>query len=375
MSHPATYAAAVRPGWVRRNLAAVSIGVALLLVILVLAVLTTGGKSGDLDPDAYDPHGAHALSVLLQDNGVTVRRTTDLPSTQAAAGDATTVFLPFPGLLSDEELEAVGGLPGDLVVAYAGPRELQRLDSRMGIDSSAKVRNRQPGCALAAALRAGSAETGGGIYDGPGTHCYGGSVVDLPDSHLRLLGDAELMTNGRLAHQGNAALAVGLLASQPTVVWLIPDPARAAIGQKPVRSISQVLPAWPKAVVLELALALVLLALWRARRLGRVVPEPLPVVVRAAETVEGRGRLYRAAGSRLTAGDELRAGARRRLGPRVGAGKHPTREALLAGLQLQTSRSAEELTALLYGPEPADDDALVRLADDLDALTQEVTGT
>jgi hypothetical protein len=125
----------------------------------------------------------------------------------------------------------------------------------------------------------------------------------------------------------------------------------------------------------ELLVALVLLALWRARRLGRVVPEPLPVIVRAAEAIEGRGRMYRAARARDTAAAELRGGARRRLGPRVGAGRNPTPDALVAGVAGHTGRSADEVSALLYGPEPADDTALVRLADDLDALTKEVTGS
>ena len=35
-----------------------------------------------------------------------------------------------------------------------------------------------------------------------------------------------------------------------------------------------------------------LVVAWRARRLGGVVREPLAVVVRAAELVEGHGRLY-----------------------------------------------------------------------------------
>ena len=96
-----TFAPAVQPGVVRRNRGIVAVGVALVLVIVVLAILTTGGKSGPLDPDAYDPTGGHALSVLLEDSGVVVLRTSDLPSTRAAAGDATTVFVPFPLLLTD----------------------------------------------------------------------------------------------------------------------------------------------------------------------------------------------------------------------------------------------------------------------------------
>ena len=43
-------------------------------------------------------------------------------------------------------------------------------------------------------------------------------------------------------------------------------------------------------VIAEIAVALVLTALWRMRRFGPLVFEPLPVVVRASETAEGHGR-------------------------------------------------------------------------------------
>ena len=119
---------------------------------------------------------------------------------------------------------------------------------------------------------------------------------------------------------------------------------------------------------LQLALAVLVLALWRARRLGRVVPEPLPVVVRAAEAVEGRGRLYRAAGARDTAAEALRAGARARLAARLGLPRDAGREGLVLALAARTGRPPQELDALLYGPAPHDDAALVRLADALDGL-------
>ncbi len=67
--------------------------------------------------------------------------------------------------------------------------------------------------------------------------------------------------------------------------------------------------------MLQLAVAVVLLALWRARRLGPVVPESLPVVVRAAEATEGRGRMYRRAGARDRAAGRLRAATRTRIVP------------------------------------------------------------
>jgi hypothetical protein len=369
-----TFAPAVEPGFLRRNRSMIGIAVALLVVLSAFAVLTSGGKVGTLDPDAYDPSGAHALAVLLEGQGVTVQRTVDVPGTRRLAGPTTTTFVPQPELLSDEELEVLGDLPGDLVIAGAGPRTLSLVDQRIGIEDVRDSKTRSPGCSLREATNAGRALSGGPVYSGPGTHCYGATVVDLPDSDLLIVGDAELMTNGELAKEGNAALAVGLLSRLPTVLWLIPDPNRPDLGLRPVQSPNDLLPPWVKRSVVQLGVALLLLALWRARRLGRVVPEPLPVVVRAGETVEGRGRLYRAASARDRAADELRAGAVRRLGPRVGVGRHPTQEALVTGLAQHTGRTDEELAALLYGPQPADDAALVRLADEIDALTREVTG-
>ena len=46
-------------------------------------------------------------------------------------------------------------------------------------------------------------------------------------------------------------------------------------------------------IVWQLWLVVLLVAFWKGRRVGPLVAEELPVVVRASETVEGRGRLYR----------------------------------------------------------------------------------
>ena len=67
--------------------------------------------------------------------------------------------------------------------------------------------------------------------------------------------------------------------------------------------------------------AVVLLALARGRRLGRLVREPLPVVVRAIETTESRGRLYRRAGDRARAAAVLRSGTADRLARRLALGR------------------------------------------------------
>jgi hypothetical protein len=105
------------------------------------------------------------------------------------------------------------------------------------------------------------------------------------------------------------------------------------------------------------------------------VSEPLPVTVRAAEAVEGRSRLYRASRSRGTAAEALRAGARDRLARRLGLGPETTREGMVAAVVARTGSDPVAVDALLYGAAPGGDEALVVLADDLDLLILEVSGS
>ena len=356
-------------GVLRRNRGALLLGGG-LLAALVLAIVAAGaGTRGVLDPAGYDPDGAHALSVLLAQQGVDVTRTRDIPSTSQAATDDATVFVPLPSLLSTEELGALAALPGRLVVAQADPDALEALGLDVQVVDASEPSERDPACDDPVAANAGRALTGGFAYEAEGaTSCYGGSV--LLTKHVTLLGAAVALTNKQLAREGDAALAIGLLGQAPHVVWLVPSPTRAAFGERPVRSPDELVPHWLHLVRWQLLVATVLLALWRGRRLGRVVLERLPVVVRASETVEGHGRMYHAAGARGAAAEALRTSARRTLG-RLAHGGALTPEVLVDLVTARSRWDAFAVRSLLYGPTPTDDDALVRLARDLDELVSQ----
>ncbi len=357
-------------GWWRRNRLAAGLAVAVAGMLWLAASVAGSGPRGVLDPEAYDPAGAHALQVLLQQQGVEVTRTTDVPSTVQGAAADTTVFVPMPSLLSPEELTALSSLPGSLVVAEAGQEQLQALGVTAQVTGLDEVTELEPSCTDEAATNAGRALAGGFAYRLEGARsCYptgdGGSLIHLEG--LTLLGAADALTNGHLDEQGNAALAVGLLAQHPRVLWLVPSPTRAAFGSRPVRSPDDLLPGWLHLVRWQLLVAGCVLAVWRGRRLGRVVLERLPVVVRASETVEGHGRLYQSAGARDAAAEALRESARRSLS-RLAHGGTVTPEVLVDLACARSGRDPIGVQTLLYGPTPTDDAALVRLARSLDAL-------
>jgi hypothetical protein len=121
--------------------------------------------------------------------------------------------------------------------------------------------------------------------------------------------------------------------------------------------------------VVQCAVAFAVLAIWRGRRLGPILSEPLPVRVRAAETVEGHGRLYFRLSARDRAAEALRAGAVRRLSTAFGHSSDP--DALSEAVGRRTGRSPVEIRRLLYDAVPGSDDDLVNLARDLDRLEQE----
>jgi len=368
------------------------LAVLLLLVLVGVGVgLLRDGGGGRLDPDSYAPSGSRAVAEVLRQQGVPVTRVDTVEGVRAVAGPRVTVLVPDARALAGSELERLARMPGRLVVVGAEDDALSALSLPVEtVGTTTDDGLRAPDCSLPAAQRAGSAEIDGLLYaPEDGVDAVGCYPQGSGDTLLRLvrpggattvlLGSGTVLTNDRVDEQGNAALALGLLGSDDTdvapvegdgaraVVWLVPRPGRPIpAGER--GSLGDLLPDGLLLGALQLAIAVVVLALWRARRLGRVVEEPLPVVVRAAEVVEGRGRLYRAAGARATAAESLRAATRERLGRRVGAPPSSSPSELVAAVAARAGNGPREVGALLYGEVPGNDDALVRLADRLRAL-------
>ena len=180
------------------------------------------------------------------------------------------------------------------------------------------------------------------------------------------------MTNGSLLQAGNAALAMNLAGDRPRLIWYAPHRTEGETSSP--ASISDLIPDNVTWIVWQLWLVVLLVALWKGRRLGPLVAEELPVVVRASETVEGRGRLYRSRRARDRAAEALRTATLQRLLPRLGLGANAHR----AGGGDDRGRSAAGPTRgfvsyHLFGPPPATDNDLLQLARALDDIERQVT--
>ncbi|MER5733835.1 DUF4350 domain-containing protein [Streptomyces sp. NPDC002138] len=363
---------------------------ALLVAGLVLASLHSGPLHGHLDPRSADPTGSRAVAELLKQRGVTTRVVTTTAEAAEAAGPGTTLLVTAPDLLGQDRRSvlraATDPAGGRTVLLAPGDSALTGLTPGVRASGTAHHKALSPGCALPAATAAGRATTGDGLRyttDLPRVlACYpsGGdpTLLVVPGAHggdTVVLGSELILRNDSLADEGNAALALQLLGSRAELVWFIPSPADTAAGQaEQEKSFFDLIPAGWAWALLQLTAAAVLAALWRGRRLGPLVPERLPVVVRASEATEGRARLYRKAGARDRASTVLREATRERLAALVGVPPARAQDpaALLPAVSDRLAGSDRDLPGLLFGPAPSDDAALVALADHLDALEREV---
>ena len=384
----------------------VALGAAVLLAGAVIALLQSSPNGGDLDPTGTGPTGSHALAALLTARGQQVQRVSAPPATtppgsvelvtqvdgltsaqlaQAGRFGGDIVFVASdyfdsstPDVAADTQGAVSAATPGNLAAAL---RAIAPGVSYAG-DQSGIVA--QPGCTAGPAVQAGDAYSFGALLSSSAPDaqlCYPGAggfaLVSYPEGGrtITVLGTGVPLTNAYLSVQGDAALAMTLLGSARQVIWVVPSgaPAAAGVGASGQQSLTSLLPEPVYLIALQLVLAVLLAAVWRARRPGPLVAERLPVTVRASETVEGHGRLYQARRARDRAAAELRGAAGARIARLLGAaspGGGPSSTVEVAAARAGVPPA--EVAALLHGPPPSSDQELVTLATALDALERKI---
>ena len=360
---------------------------------------------GTLSPTGAGPHGSSLLADRLRAQGVTVIPVTSTDAALSAARrlDAT-IFVPISAY-------AEWRLIPDLVAMTERDHRIVfvRPGSRWGIlpaDAGSRWATQivDPGCRLPEAVAAGAAAVHRDIYDG--ARCYGGSLAEFDYRGLDVIvvGATDPFRNDRIDEAGNSALATGLLSAHGQVIWLdvhrfppvdlpdldidapdVPDYERQDQDRDRTDTGNPLLDSFPERLWVFLILLVgagVLLAVARGRRLGPPVAEPLPVLVPAAEAVLGRGRLYRRIRARAASLTALRTAAvvrlARVLDPLTRSPERSVltpgqaRDAFVAGIAARAGVPEATVSAILFGPEPEDDQELVLAVADLDRLVTAV---
>jgi hypothetical protein len=373
---------AVHPStWRRRHGATLVIGVGFLLALVLTIVLGLADdeRADPYDPDNPGPDGAQAMARVLDDEGVdvsVVRSADALDDTDV--NEHSVVVVTSADQLGQNTLERL--------LEYARESRLVLVDPPADVvDAVGASASTVPVFPVDGI----KAECDDPMFDGltlevdsafvfrGGSGCFeeeSGSVI-IEQGDVTLFGGGQAMTNDQALRGDNAAVGLRLLGQGDRLVWYVPT--FEDVGTDDELGLGVLLPRWIEPGLWVVAIAAVFLIVWRARRLGPLSTEPLPVVVKAIETTRSRGRLYRKAQDRAHAANALRAAARAHLAGRLGLGVAHDEAALIRDLARHVDRPEAEIADLIGADAstPGSDRDLIALARNLTELDREARRT
>ncbi|WP_156822477.1 DUF4350 domain-containing protein [Demetria terragena] len=364
-------------------------------IVVVLAILTflnmrNASSEDPLSPRNAQPEGAQAMARVLEQQGVTVRTPTTADALdEESLTSGTTVVVTNPNRLGSSGWErfrtatdevdrivlirpdtsalAPFGIEADIRgsgLGFASPASCD-LPLARGLSLEAGGRRYAPRGAssdLTVCFPESSGSVTGG--DRSGTLLHAPATDDRPE--VIAIGSTDVIMNSAVEEGDNAALGLRALGGHDRLIWWNVGVADIDYAKAPpARFPEWVAPAWGIALM---AIALMMIA--RGRRLGKLVTEPLPVVVRADETTRARGQIYRRAGDLERASIVLRSATTRRLATYLRVNRD--REELISAVAIAAHRDEGEINHLLRGRPPTSESELSTLARQLHDLEREI---
>jgi hypothetical protein len=369
-----------RRAWLGRVLPWVAVVVGLALVVVV------GGRRADegnpLDPASPGPLGTKGLVEVLRELGGQVAVSAEQP------GAGTQVALLLSDNLSPDQARGLldwVGRGGTLVVADPGSR-LTDVDqvgtTRIGLlDAEIERRCAEP--ALADVRRVDA--PGGIVFKVPDDQggAAGGVRACFPRNHgawlliqprgsgtVVRLGGASVLVNQELGKADNAVLLASLLVPVEGTTIQVLQPPLPGEGNG---GLGDLVAPRVRLALWQLVVAFVLLALWRARRLGRPVAEPQPVQLPGAELVVAVGNLLQRAKGRGQAAGLLTDDLRRSLAERLGLPPSAPADQVADAVAARTGIPRQRVLRALTPTTPRDEAELVALSQAVDTIRREVT--
>jgi hypothetical protein len=388
MGDGSTAGATVRSGW--RRFGWVVTLVTVSLVVLAILVFTQAPSStAPLSTHNARPEGARAVAELLRQQGVDVTESSTLSGASEALGVDGTLVIASYFYLDEDQIASILAWPGPVVWLTPESYDLEFIHGSLvygGTDGETPVYAQcdLPAAHIAATIVAPGPRINLQWSTAAVSACFVNSeygsvlihVMRTPAKPMSVIAAPSLLTNRSLAAAGNAALALHVLGATDKVAWYMGTPYDSStLGSDGQGGVVLIAPAWINAAALAAALVFLMAGLWRGRRMGPLMTEPLPVVVPASEATRGRARLYRRGRAFGHAAAALRAGSARRLSQRLGLGPHANRATLASAVAASSSADAATVDSLIFGPPPRDEAAMLVLVRRLDALESEVDPT
>ncbi len=351
----------------------VGLVVLVFLVLLVLALLTRDRAEfpGSLDPRNPKASGAQAVARVLADHGVAVTVVRGQDALLHHPVDARTeVVVTNPAELGPSTLRRLRSHARSAgALALVGPAQV--LGAQLDLQTGLVPTGARPAACDEALVRRLVVRT----YGGEGLQtagCFGnpGTAVLSRSDGLWLLTSPASISNQHVLERDNAALALRLLGQHERLLWYVADSADLSSGEG--LSISRLLPPWLGPSAILLVFGVLALMLLRGRRLGPLVTEPLPVVVRAVESTTARGRIYRRTGDRDHAAAILVEATRRRLTETLGLPPRTRVEAVADAAAARTRRDPRLVRELLSTTTVPTNARLAELGNRLIELENEV---
>jgi hypothetical protein len=351
--------------------------------LLVIGVLSVDQGAGEpFDPTSTGPEGTKALVELTERFGARV----SIPATFPVDADVAIAFRDEVPRRAEEDVRHWVETGHTLIVAdpFSGLSPPADYTSPV-VDTVARG-----DCDIAALAHVDTLALGPSPAllrydtDGDVAPCFadgGGAYVAERAAGSGLivgLAGGEVFQNRNLDERDNAVLATALLAPRPgtRVAVLTKEAFPGPKGDPSVGdAIGRLIEEYPRVgfVLIQIGIALGVLAVVRARRVGRPVTEPQPVAIAGSSLVDATGRMLRQRRDPEAAARVLRAEARRTVAERAALPATAPTAVLAEALAARTGRSPQESWAVLDGPPVTSDADLVALADQIDHVVEEVS--
>ena len=385
----------------------VGLGLFVLVVVgIVFVSLQFEGSPDPFDLDSSDESGYLALRLVVEQSGVTVDRIDAVDVSADQVGTHPLVYVPVASgatplqveqwrayveaggtLVLGTPVDGVGQPPFDgsgLADEIDDPNAMfggfTYLDGSVGecdIDALADAEQMYvPSTAVDFDAEFVSSCFGDGDRALIVTESVGaGEVVNIASPDLFsnvIMGAPTSVEPDPTPPLDNGFVAVQLFApSESSDVLSVVTTGVRRVGLNGSRQWTEFVGAAKWAALFQLAIAFVWYAWFRARRMGRVVTEPLPVTVEGSEYVGAVGNLLRRQGNAPKAAATIRQRSIRRFERDVGLPPGSSPESLVGAVARRTGRQPDEIAHVLVVGPIADDAALSALALQLEQLHQE----